>query len=379
MKWASLMNYYDELGLSKTATTEEIRQAYKSLVRLLHPDHHQDEKLRLMAECQMKRLHEIVGVLIDADKRREYDAGLEDRSGLSPANIPVPIALVAPHPDAGVEALQLWRIVRGSWVWVVMAAVGLGSIVGYFNLDRDTSRDSTARSQSHTALQPSLTPEVNAKRKAVAGLPRNSESLREKYKAQAQQLSELQEKLETVRSERDAALAEIGRLRSEGGASSAVHPVVKERVQEPAPNFQAASPGAPVMFQGPSPPRRSGFGGIWFYAGADRGKPAETLYPPEYIELVILEQASVLRGRYWARYQISDRAISPEVAFQFEGQPPSQNSARFPWSAGGGAKGELQLKLLSENSMEVNWWATCFGKGMGLASGTAVLIRRQEP
>jgi hypothetical protein len=220
---------------------------------------------------------------------------------------------------------------------------------------------------------------VNSKRKAVAGLPRNSGSLREKYKAQAQQLSELQEKLETVRSERDAALAEIGRLRSEGGASSAVHPVVRERVQEPAPNFQEASPGAPAIFQGPSPPRHSGFGGIWFYARADRGKPAETLYPPEYIELVILEQARVLRGRYWARYQVSDRAISPEVAFQFEGQPLSQNSARFPWSAGGGAKGELQLKLLSENSMEVTWWATGFGKDTGLVSGTAVLIRRQEP
>src|SRR5580700_6302662 len=34
-----MMDYYEELGIDRSASPEEIRQAYKHLVRLLHPDH----------------------------------------------------------------------------------------------------------------------------------------------------------------------------------------------------------------------------------------------------------------------------------------------------------------------------------------------------
>lgn len=93
--------------------------------------------------------------------------------------------------------------------------------------------------------------------------------------------------------------------------------------------------------------------------------------------MIITEEAGVLGGRYRARYRVADRAISPVVVFQFEGRA-SQDSTQLQWS-GSDAKGEGQLKLLSRDSMEVTWWATDLGKGMGLASGTAVLIRRHEP
>jgi hypothetical protein len=93
---------------------------------------------------------------------------------------------------------------------------------------------------------------------------------------------------------------------------------------------------------------------------------------------VVSEEAGALGGRYRARYRVADQAISPEVAFQFEGRA-SENSAHGRWTGGGGAKGEVQLKLLSVDSMGVTWWATDLGKGMGLASGTAVLIRLREP
>lgn len=38
----------------------------------------------------------------------------------------------------------------------------------------------------------------------------------------------------------------------------------------------------------------------------------------------------------------------------------------------------LKLKLLSRNSMRLEWIATELGSQLGLASGTAVLTRRQE-
>ena len=70
------MNYYEELGLRQDAALEEIRQAYRVLARLLHPDSQPDARLKAMAECQMKRLNEILAVLTDSQKRRQYDESL---------------------------------------------------------------------------------------------------------------------------------------------------------------------------------------------------------------------------------------------------------------------------------------------------------------
>ena len=56
------MNYYEELGLSESSSVEEIHQAYKSLVRLLHPDRQREEQLRKIAELQLIRLNQILEV-----------------------------------------------------------------------------------------------------------------------------------------------------------------------------------------------------------------------------------------------------------------------------------------------------------------------------
>ena len=70
------MNYYEEFGLPRDASAAKIRQAYKTLARVLHPDALPDEELKGMAERQMKRLNAMLETLLDADKRRAYDASL---------------------------------------------------------------------------------------------------------------------------------------------------------------------------------------------------------------------------------------------------------------------------------------------------------------
>jgi curved DNA-binding protein CbpA len=81
------MNYYEELGIARDASAGKIRQAYKMLARLVHPDAHSDEALKETAERQMRRLNAMLETLLDAEQRRAYDASLleGDRGRRPPA------------------------------------------------------------------------------------------------------------------------------------------------------------------------------------------------------------------------------------------------------------------------------------------------------
>jgi curved DNA-binding protein CbpA len=71
------MDHYEELGLRRTATDEEIRAAYRALARLLHPDGQPDGPARSLAECQMRRLNQVVETLSNPSSRAAYDRRLE--------------------------------------------------------------------------------------------------------------------------------------------------------------------------------------------------------------------------------------------------------------------------------------------------------------
>jgi len=47
------ITYYEELGVESAAPPDAIRDAFRALVRLLHPDQQTDPQLREMAERQM--------------------------------------------------------------------------------------------------------------------------------------------------------------------------------------------------------------------------------------------------------------------------------------------------------------------------------------
>jgi curved DNA-binding protein len=63
-------NYYAILGLSKTATPEEIKRAYRKIARKCHPDLNPGDK---EAEAKFKDLNEANEVLSDLEKRQKYD------------------------------------------------------------------------------------------------------------------------------------------------------------------------------------------------------------------------------------------------------------------------------------------------------------------
>lgn len=63
-------DYYSVLGVSRTASDEEIKKSFRRLARKYHPDMNPGDK---KAEAQFKEVNEAYEVLSDPDKRKKYD------------------------------------------------------------------------------------------------------------------------------------------------------------------------------------------------------------------------------------------------------------------------------------------------------------------
>jgi curved DNA-binding protein CbpA len=386
MSRAEEIDYYEELGVERNATPEAIRDSFRALVRLLHPDQQTDQHLKAAAEKQLRKMNRIYAVLSDPARRREYDEALDFVSTPPDTHF---------HPRArNITANAL--VAR--MVWVAVALLGV-AIVIWLATDPPSNPVGSERAAVPAAPKPSAPQTTRPiQESSPAGAPAPAE-------VSPKELAQLKAELRLARQERDQAQRALAALeathtgirqspsdvnptgRNVMPPSSPPRATVSTSMAELAPpRIVPANPGQTLGSAAANPAFRSfkppgsdphQFAGFWFFARSSQKPQAGSVYPPEFIEAVLTEENGVVHGKYRSRYRIVDRAISPDVNFEFTGSP-SGAAMNCAWLGPGGAKGRLTLRLTDEYSMKVDWTASEVGTVQGLASGTATLTRRLE-
>ncbi len=324
----SALTYYDDLGLSARASNEDVRQAYLNLVRLLHPDLASEPSLKRFSENQLKRVSRAYAVLSDPDRRRRYDAQLARTDEEEPEEP------VSARRSMGRSRARAW-ITLG---WLICAFAGIVGIGWYVSLQ--------AGAPSEPA-QVSAAPNPPAAAATSAALPTKTSSDTTDKSADP---DSLRSELATAKADRDRALEQT---------------VLQAKELD----FLTGR-----ILAGRTGPGSSRLAGVWVLP-ASQEAPVASAFTPEAVDLIVSGQQDVIQGRFRARYPGMGVPDPPMVRFYFEGKLQDE-VVNATWNGEDGSKGEIQLKLSSDNALQLVWSTTQPGKQSGPDSGTLALVRK---
>jgi hypothetical protein len=353
------MNYYEEFDVPPDAPAAKIRQAYKTLARLLHPDAQFEQALKAMAERQMRRLNAMLDTLLDPETRRAYDESL-----FAADHPPRP----APAKIGSASRADGWGDMRQAalrqWFWILTGLLIAGVGVWYM------------------AAKDMPVAEVVPARMPAPAVEENMPSAGQIVSAAAEIASPRTMGPDRVDPPPRGALE----IQPDSGDSRNPRERLPLGTVEPPPSAPRSAPAQTASEPegargGPGDAVAGGqeatWAGSWLYLPQPEEAPDAGLYVPSYIEFLLVEENGTLAGNYRARYRVPNKALPPEVRFRVDGKAPGGTSARLVWASEDGAAGEVELTLRSSNLLNVTWWTTAFGRRAGLTSGTATLVRQR--
>ena len=390
-------NPYSELGISESASAEEIRAVYLRLAKESHPDRAQAGQSGMDAAEKMTRLNEAMVILSDEGKRAEYD--LEAARIRQASDVEYRNALSALKLSRGPGKRR-----KAGLVWVSCAAAGCLAVAGLAVLLLREDREDQwwkarvlregVRKTGETLLGRPPAKETRGSRDVVeTGGKVGRDGTRGIGDASLPPLRPVRPPMESFIALPGAA----GKERQGNVPLPGVNPlpapdsvavvmkapspppaaVVKAAVSlDPAPPG-SATPPSPALPSGvragsdPAAVGASGWNGIWRYLPGSGGGLGGT-FNPVSIEMRVSSQGQKLLGLYRAQYAGTGK-YSSEVAFLFEAPDDRGARVRGRWFGNNGEKGEFELTRLSAKEVQMSWWTTAFGKKKTLASGVARL------
>ena len=327
----------------------------------------------------MRRLNHILSVLTEPWLRAQYDLMSDSES-----NEPLQL-----DPRVARQRMlqELFHFDRKAAIWLACGALIAGILaLTLADLHAGSTSDRTAGVDVTVADASSL-PD------ATASLDTRIDELRKRFPPE---LSRGVAKSAVIPNRDDPAPApEVSRFEPPPVKSPAYESRLDNRLAEqkqapvalpPPPTIHPVQPDlARAMVAGPAMPSAhppevvkpgpaNGIAGLWRYVPSKQPTPRPGVYSAEHVEVGISEEAGVLYGYYNAHYMVPDGVILPDVAFKFSGSSGNA-AANGTWAGGNGNRGEIRLRTVSNNALEVIWITTHMEHANSLASGKVTLSR----
>ena len=358
------MDFYEELGLPRTATPDEIRAAYRQRARLFHPDRYPDAELRAVADTEMQRVNYIAGILTHPEEKLQYDLTLSGEGATAGG---VKERFARPLPSRP-------RLRSNAVLWLAAgAAASLTCVLLALRFDPANvpAMPLVAASSAPTPLahpaKPESIPEL------VPLFPLQG---KERVNIKAPVVDLDRPNRTPVLPRRESAGANKP-LSMPAAPSAKPTPANSEsRPAEPVVEARVDSADTPLLLSPEEivPVHRShGLVGLWRYTSPAKGQAPSGVLAQE-VEVGITRQSGTIYGYFEGCYIVSQKPAAREVSFQFSGTAGDE-SATTTWSSTDGSRGEISLHMLSEDSLEVIWVASHVGRLGRLASGKITLVR----